>query len=142
MTAHYAKNGLSFYYPENWRLGEQDDEWPKEIVLESPGGAMWSLHVYCPPVDEAEIAAEALKAFRHEYPNLEVQQVQETIGDAQAVGHDLHFYYLDLLVVIQTRCFRLGDKTLLLMQQAEDRDFTSLKPVFDAMTTSLVHGDR
>jgi hypothetical protein len=119
-------------------LLEEAQEWPHEITLESPSGAFWALHVYFPPADPQELAGDVLRAMRMEYDNLEVDSVEEKIGPVMAVGFDMSFFYLDLLITCRARCFNFRDKTFVLITQAEDRDYAKLEPVFLAMTMSLL----
>ena len=140
MTAVYNNSGVHFQYPENWTILEESQEWPHEITLESPSGAFWALHVYFPPTDPSELASDALDAMRMEYENVEVEPVREMIGTVPTEGFDMSFFYLDLLINCRTRSFTLGDKTFLLITQAEDRDYDELEPVFRAITISLLRG--
>ena len=138
MTAVYDNSGVHFQYPENWTLLEEAQQWPHEITLESPSGAFWALHIYFPPADPLELAADALRAMRMEYDNVEVDPVQEKIGPVDTEGFDMSFFYLDLLITCRARCFNFRDKTFVLIMQGEDRDFATLEPVFLAITMSLL----
>jgi hypothetical protein len=138
MTAVYENHGVKFAYPENWKLFEESEHWPREVCVESPSGAQWALHLYEPPRDLKDLIQGALKAIEGEYDQVEAEYVQEPLGSAVAEGCNMTFFYLDLLVICQARCFTWGNKTLLLMAQAEDRDFQELDAVFRAMTFSLL----
>jgi hypothetical protein len=138
MSAVYQNHGIQFQYPENWQVIEEDKEWPREVYVESPCGGFWSLHVYSPPDDPHQLVGDVLEVMRAEYKSVEAESAHEKIGGSDANGYDLFFFYLDLVVRCRVRGFTLNDKTLVLLTQAEDRDFERLLPVFDAMTTSLV----
>jgi hypothetical protein len=138
MPAVYDNYGVKFAYPENWTLLEEGTDWPREICVESPGGAQWALHIYQPPGDPQKLVQGAVSALEGEYGEVEAEYLQESLGGAAAEGCDMTFFYLDLLVTCQARCFTWGDKTLLLLTQAEDREFQELEAVFRAMTVSLL----
>jgi hypothetical protein len=145
MTAVYQRDPLHFLYPENWSVVEESwDQWPREVSVQSPGGAFWSVHVY-PATDPRPLTQEVLNAMKQEYEQLESSVLAEDYGDRQVTGFEMHFYCLDFLVRARTLGIRRGDVTYLLVFQAEDRDFDQLEPVFRAMTLSLVQageGDR
>lgn len=138
MVAVYEKHGIQFMYPENWSLSEEDTSWPREVSVESPGGGFWALHLYSPPEDAQRLTDDVLDAMRAEYDPVESEEVEEQVAGVTAVGHDLTFFYLDLLITCRVRGFTLGDKTFVLITQAEDRDYQQLAPVFQAMTVNLV----
>lgn len=138
MPAVFENYGVRFIYPENWRLFEEGEDWPKEVCVESPSGAQWTLHVYAPAQDPKQLVEGTREAMEREYDEVEAEYVQEPIGSVVAEGYNLTFFYLDLLVICQARCFNSENRSLLLIAQAEDRDFQELDRVFQAMTISLL----
>ena len=138
MPAVFENYGVKFIYPENWKLFEEGEHWPKEVCVESPSGAQWTLHLYEPAKDPKQLVRGAREAIEGEYEQVEAEYLQEPIGSTVAEGCNLTFFYLDLLVICQARCFTSGSRTLLLIAQAEDRDFRELDRVFQAMTLSLL----
>jgi hypothetical protein len=139
MPATYQKYGVSFQYPENWKVVEEGARWPREVTVESPSGAIWALHIYFPPEKPARLLKDALAAMQREYNDVESTFVSETLHPSTvAEGYDLLFFYLDLIVECRLRSFTFHDKTFLLITQAEEREYQQLEPVFRAITTSLV----
>ena len=121
---------VEFAYPENWQItDEQASDWPRGVSLETPNGGFWWLQLH-PPTNPRDLAAEVLNTMRLEYAELEAEPVTELIGETEVVGFDMHFYCLDLLVTAQARSLQLGQVTLLILSQAEDREFERLEPVF------------
>ena len=52
MPHTFSKFGISFLYPDNWTLDEQDAEGEAEsATVYSPGGAFWSVSVHSPSSD-------------------------------------------------------------------------------------------
>jgi hypothetical protein len=139
MTARYEGLGISFLYPENWRIvDEQADEWPHGVSVESPDGGYWQIQLYPSRMDLARLSEQALEAMQGEYEGLEWQAVTEELFDVTASGYDLYFFCLDFLVTSRIRSLYMGDQTILLICQAESREFDRLRLVFDAITKSLL----
>ena len=47
MTQRYERTGISFLYPENWTISdEQFDSVPQSVTIQSTSSAFWSVHVY------------------------------------------------------------------------------------------------
>ena len=138
MPAVYDQHGVRFLYPENWRLQEELEQAARVITLETPGGGFWSVHVYPPDQPTDRLVEAALATMRQEYQELEAKSVEETIGGYPAAGYDLTFYCLDFVVVCRVRSCSTPRHSLLLLYQAEDREFDALEAVFSAITLSLL----
>jgi hypothetical protein len=139
MPAVFNKLGISFQYPENWVLDEEDAMAGRQsVTLYSPGGAFWSISIHPPSADAQALARAAVDAMKQEYGEVEAEVIEETIAGQQLVGFDLKFYYLDLISTATVRCVRTSRATYAIFSQAEDRDFDDLGIVFRAITTSLL----
>jgi hypothetical protein len=88
--------------------------------------------------ESKDLAEDLLQTLRSEYGEIEAEESQQTVLNVDLTGHDLHFFCLDMVVVARTRRFSLGKRCCLLLCQAEDREFSDLELVFDAITTSLI----
>lgn len=142
MPATYDRFGIRFLYPENWSVSEdQVDLRAPSVSLATPGGGFWSLHVHGATADPHELLAEVVRTMQQEYESLEAEEVAESIGGFDAVGRDMDFYCLDLIVSARARCFRAGQRMLLILYQAEQREFDDLEPVFRAITLSLAKAE-
>jgi len=139
MTARYENLGISFMYPENWRIvDEESDDWPRGVSVQSPEGGFWELKIYPSLMDCDELTDQVLAAMRQEYAELESDAVNEDIVGVLAVGYNLTFFCLDLLVISRVRSLHVDSMTYLLTCQAENNEFEREKPVFDAITSSLL----
>jgi hypothetical protein len=139
MTATYERQGVSFLYPENWNVAdESDDGWPRTVSVESPEGGYWALHIYPPPFRPDDLCEQALAAMQAEYEGLEFDEISEEIFEHHAVGFDLSFFCLDFLVTCRIRSFRAGGHAILLISQAESREFDRQQPVYAALTKSFL----
>lgn len=139
MPATYDRAGIRFLYPDNWKLTETDhDSQPETVSLQSPGGGFWSLMVYRGRLDALELTRKLVEAMSVEYEALESIACQEQLGSHEAEGFEMWFHCLDFLVAARTLAIRHGNNVLLLLWQAEDREFDTLLPVFKAITISLL----
>ena len=137
MSAVYDKQGLHFEYPENWTLDESAAT-DGEVTVNSPGGGFWSVVVCGSADDPRKYAESSLSAMREEYEQLDVEPVEETVAGHRLTGYDLNFFCMDLTNSARIRAVRTLDAVLLILCQAEDREFDHAAPVYAAMTTSLL----
>ena len=139
MVGTFEKQGVQFKYPDNWELTE-DTSTPESltVTLQSPGSAFWVLRIVALDTSPDRVVAEVLKSMQQEYDEVEAALVQERLHNVDAVGYDMQFYCLDLLVNSHVRSFIVDDRTYLLLFQAEDREFEEVQPIFMAMITSLL----
>jgi hypothetical protein len=141
MPAKYEKLGISFQYPENWTLDEEDAlAGRNSVTVYSPGGAFWSVAVHPLSADPKLLARAAVDAMTEEYKEVETEEAHETVADHELVGFDLNFYYLDLISTARVRGVRFHQATYVIFYQAEDREFDEIHRVFEAMTFSLLRG--
>jgi hypothetical protein len=142
MSATYSQHGVRFLYPENWELMESDPrDDPRTITVQSETGAFWSISIYPPELDPTSLAETALSALQEEYEELEVEPVSESLGGIPAAGYEVHFYVEQLVAAARIRIFQRANSLVLLLCQAEDREFDRLEPVFDAMVISLLQAE-
>lgn len=141
MPATFDNMGITFQYPDNWQLDEEELRGGQSAVtIYSPGGGFWSVAVHAASAAPARMAQAALDAMRKEYEDLEAEPVNETIAGHELVGFDLNFFYLDLTSTAGIRSLRAGGTTYTVFFQAEDREYSEIGRVFDAMTVSLLRG--
>lgn len=103
------------------------------IVLESPGGAFFSVHRYEGVVEPEALLARSLAAMREDYPELEESSWERPGG----AGRELDFYCLDLVITSRIWVIPSDDGCLLVQMQAESREFDRQEAVFEAMLHSL-----
>jgi len=140
VPAEFNKLDISFQYPDNWTLDENDAlAGRRAVTVYSPGGAFWSVSVHPRWADPHKLAKAAVDAMQDEYKELEVEPARETIAGCDMTGFDLSFYYLDLISTACVRCIRTDQATYTVFCQAEDREFLQIQNVFRAMTISLMN---
>jgi hypothetical protein len=140
MAARFENLGISFQYPENWQLDEEDIRAGQSAVtVYSPGGAFWSVALHtASTAGPAQMAQAALDAMRKEYDDLDAEPAGETVAGHELVGFDLNFFCLDLTNTACIRALRVNGTTYTIFFQAEDREYNEIKPVFTAMTLTLL----
>jgi len=138
MPATYENISVRFDYPDGWHIEEETLVDHHAVTVSSPGGGFWSVVVHPPTMDPGELVTAAMEMMRKEYDNLDAEVATETIASHALIGYDLNFYCLDLTNTTHIRSCRTDDATYLVFYQAEDREFETISPVFQAMVTSLL----
>jgi hypothetical protein len=143
MSAVYDKLGVRFEYPENWTIEEASNAHGHgSVTVVSPGGAFWSLSIHPLSTRISRLTRAVLNVLRHEYHDLDAEEVQETVCEQRLEGYDVNFFCLDLTSTALVRGFRTEHATHVLLCQAEDREFGQVQRVFQAMTASLLRDRR
>ena len=140
MAAIFDNLGISFQYPENWQLDEEEIRAGQSAVtVYSPGGAFWSVALLtASTTGPAQMAQAALDTMRKEYDELDAEPVRETIAGHDLVGFDLNFFCLDLTNTACIRTLHVDRTTYSIFFQGEDREYSEISPVFAAMTLTLL----
>jgi hypothetical protein len=137
MPQRFEEDGLSFVYPDGWRLEREDsgDGWT--VLLQSPGTAFVTVTADPSLPEPADMAVAALEALRSDYPDLEADVRHDTVAGQMAVGHDVRFFSLDLTNTCWTRAFSCAAGTVLVLCQASDLDLDDYEPALRAVCASL-----
>ncbi len=141
MPSTFDDFGIRFLYPDNWTLQSRDSDARSEgITLELPYGGFFSVTRYQTGVTVEQLFGDIIAAMRGEYPELEIERIAADDRSPHRMDEtlELHFYYLDLLVVARAVAIEDGDAGLVLVQiQAESRDFEKNELVYSAVIKSL-----
>jgi hypothetical protein len=137
MVKTFEENGISFQYPDNWRLEREEADGGWTVSVQSPGTAFLvvSFDEGMPPAED--VAETALEALRSEYPELEAEDQVESLAGQMAVGHDIRFFSFDLTNTCWTRSFLTDEGTVLVMCQTNDLELDTNGPVLKAICASL-----
>jgi len=137
MNQQYLADGVSFRYPDDWRLDREESEDGWTVLLQSPGTAFLTLTCDQSGASREEIAAAALEALREDYPALEANPQVDTLAGQMAVGHDIQFFSLDLTNTCWTRSIDSAAGVILVLCQTNDLELEQYEPVLRAMCASL-----
>ena len=137
MSREYRAEGISFRFPENWRMDREEGEDGWTLMLQSPGTAFLTLTCDNSGSTREEMAQAALDALRDEYPGLEAEPSVELIADQLGIGHDMQFFSLDLTNTCWTRSFYSESGAVLILCQVNDLELDEYGPVLRAICASL-----
>lgn len=137
MSRQFKEGGVSFTYPENWRLEREESETGWTVSLQSPQTAFVIVACDSNMPSAEDVAQTTLEALQSEYPGLEADAAVDTLAGQMAVGHDIHFFSFDLTNTCWTRSLYSDDGTLLVMCQANDLELEDYEPVMRAICSSL-----
>ena len=139
MPSEYKKNGVHFFYPDNWRLEEiPPEDGNFTVELNSPDGAFWMLTVS--ETDSPEkLATSAHEAMMTEYRDLESVPTTKMIAGRMLSGFDMDFMVFDLVNTAMVLTFAENNKTYAIFWQADDQLLSgTCEDVFNAITFSLI----
>lgn len=141
MSREFARAGIRLQYPENWTVETEDTEdgWSASII--SPATAFLMLSHYSDDHEPEELANMALDAMRESYPDLESEEVVETLAGVPVVGHDVDFFTLDLTNSCLIRALRVPQGCLLIMVQCTDLELATNGEVMHAILASMTLED-
>jgi hypothetical protein len=141
MAQRFEQSGITFSYPENWRLEREESDTGWTVLLQSPDTAFFLLSLDERGPDSEEMARTALEALQEDYPDLEADECVDSLAGQPAVGHDMRFISLDLTNTCWTRSFHCADGTVLVMCQLNDLELEQHEPVLRAICASLALED-
>jgi|SRR5579871_2809660 len=137
MPAQFSESGVSFQYPENWKLEREEIENGWLVTVQSPDTAFFMICRRTDNPTSKALAQEALDDLRESYPELEAEAASSKVAERSAGGFDVRFFYLDLTNSAWLRTFRAGGATLLVLWQTNDLEMDGNEPVLRAIGQSL-----
>ncbi len=137
MSKTFAADGLSFSYPDGWRIDREDADNGWTVTLQSPGAAFAMVQLDRDLPDPRQMVHEALQTLKGEYPSLEADSALETIAGEMAVGHDMEFFSLDMVNTCWTRSFYGVAGTVFLLCQTTGADEDDYEPALRAVAASM-----
>jgi hypothetical protein len=133
----FNEDGLSFSYPEDWKLDREDDADGWTLSLQSPGTAFAMIRLDQELPTTEEVATTALEALKDDYPALEAQSAIDMLAGEMAIGHDVDFFSLDMATTCWTRSFYGAAGTVLVMCQVSDIDQETYEPALRGICASM-----
>ena len=77
MPCQFSKFGISFLYPDNWTLDEEDAlAGKRSVTVISPGGAFWSVSIHPRSADPVRLAKAVVHTMQKEYEDLESEEAR------------------------------------------------------------------
>ena len=137
MPGEFNEDGVSFSYPDSWRLEREEDDEGWAVTLQSPGTAFALLRLDRSLPRTEDMVRTTLDALREDYKELEAEPAIDMLAGEMAVGHDINFFSFDLSNTCWTRSLYGGAGTLLVMCQFPDIEQAEYEPALRAICASL-----
>ena len=134
----FTRKGISFRYPENWKVEldeTEDGGWA--VMVSSPETAFALVSLRPDARDPADLADQTLEALQSDYKELDSENRVETIAGRMAIGHDIDFLTVDVPVVCRVRCIESPAGPVLVMTQVAEPDRQHNDPLLRAIVASL-----
>lgn len=143
MAVHiYDDHGIRFEYPVLWEVEETADGDRASVTAQATEGLAYVLITTdTSRPAPAEMVAEAMRAMREEYPDVEVTPEVEPIDGHRAEGFDLEFFNLDLLNGCMIRAYRSAKRTILVFSQWADLEGEDAVEMIRGVMQSLEETD-
>ena len=137
MREVYDRHGITFQYPADWEVSEQEQGDECLITVSGPGTSFWSVGLFRDRPSPDLVLETALAAFKDEYPDLDAYDVDDELLSQPTMGYDIEFFCLELVNTARIRSFLAQDFTVLVLCQADDTELESSDPLFEEMSRSL-----
>lgn len=137
MSQEFNRDGLSFTYPDDWRLELTPEANGWTATIQSPGTAFAVVQLDSSLPQPRDVVTQALEALREDYPTLEAEPTMATLAGELAIGHDIEFFSMDMLNTCWTRSFDGLAGTIFILCQASGVDQEDYLPLLHALLGSL-----
>ncbi|MCE9533128.1 MAG: hypothetical protein K8T89_18675 [Planctomycetes bacterium] len=141
MPQEFARSGIKVRFPDNWliEVDETEDGW--SATIQSPDTAFLMLNHYPDDYEPMELADMALEAMRESYPDLEAEEIVETLNEKPVIGYDVNFIALDLTNTCWIRSLIGLEGNLLFMSQCTDQELETYGSTLREIVESLTFED-
>ncbi len=137
MREVYDRHGITFQYPADWEVSEQEQGDECLITVSGPGTSFWSVGLFRDRPSPDLVLETALAAFKDEYPDLDAYDADDELLSQPTMGYDIEFFCLELVNTARIRSFLAQDFTVLVLCQADDTELETSDPLFEEMSRSL-----
>ncbi len=137
MPVLFRENGIRLLFPDDWQLTREESPTGWTLFLQSPETSFFLLTFDGDMPEVGLVATTALEALRVDYPELEAEEVVESLAGQPAQGHQIRFFSLDLTNSCATRCFYSDSGTIFVMWQANDLELETMEPILQAICASI-----
>ncbi len=141
MAREFARSGIRVRYPAKWTVADEETDEGWSVSFTSPDTAFLMLSHYPVTFAPAELTDMALSSMRETYPDLEMEEIIETLGGVPAVGYDVDFFMFDLVNTCWIRAVSAPEGSLLLMGQCTDSELEENGEAMRAIYQSLTFED-
>ena len=133
MPELFDQNGVQFYYPDNWTVSEEASQEATTITLETPKTGFMNFVVYDKYASPQQLIDNVLQSLEQEYENVEYEPNPEL----EEVAYEVFFYCMNMVVSAVVQAWREESRSIVVLYQAESREFDEMRSVFEAIVFSL-----
>jgi hypothetical protein len=134
----FSEDGLSLSYPDDWQIEREATAEGWTVTLQSPGTAFAVLRLERDlERTTEELVGGTLEALQEDYPSLEAESGMDMLAGELAIGHNIQFFSLDLVITCWTRSFYAAAGAVLVLCQVSDVDRETYEPALRAICASL-----
>jgi hypothetical protein len=137
MSSTYRTTGLSFSFPPEWQASEQREDDRLSVTVFGEGTAFCTVTMLYDRPEPRQVLDAAVRAFREEYPEIDVYSADGRVASRPALGCDIDFICLELCNTALLRAFRTGRFTVLVLFQSSDAELPDTRPIFDQLCDSM-----
>jgi len=137
MDKTYQSHGVSFRYPGEWELTEEQTDDQLSITVSSPLTAFWTLILFPDCPEPEDVVETTLDAFHEEYSEMDEYPSKARVGRRRTIGRDIDFVCLDVLNLARVRAFRAAPFTGMVLFQLTEAEEDEMGPILERITRSL-----
>jgi hypothetical protein len=130
-------SGVRFLYPDDWELTTDDQGPDVSFHLQTSGTGFWTMTLLASRPTAREAVDAVVAGFREAYRELDLYDSPDTGIDGPAAGCELDFVCVDLVSTAVVRAEATSAFTAVVLYQAEDREFETLRARFEQIAASL-----
>lgn len=142
--ARYSRDGISFAYPEDWEVSDEEHDGELAVHVQSDSTAFWSLMVTPGKNDPGPILEAAAAALESEYDEVDRGELdgRSRLAGRPAVGQTIEFVVHELPALAEARvCWVDAEtddaRTVFVLSQYADLESESVEMLLERMTDSL-----
>jgi hypothetical protein len=118
----FERDGISLRCPQGWTMSTETTRDGWTVTLQSDSTAFVLVTLLTRRTPPAHAAQTVLRALQADYRELESRPCTEIVADREAVGYEVDFFALDLLVRAKVLALACTAGTLCILQQLADSE--------------------
>ena len=137
----FQGHGIRFEFPDGWEIAEEQNEGRIALTGSSEDTAFWMVTLLADRPSADDIIQTALESFHEEYDNCDAFETDDSICMLPTVGLNLEFPCQAFMSHALLRSCETDAFSIFVLAQVADFDADELRPVLDAISSSLMWDD-
>lgn len=135
----FNEYGISFEYPNDWKLSKEVDETNGEIQISvsGEGSSFWLISIFLVDLPAEELLKRSLEVFQDEYDELDIYEVNDRLAGKDCLGCDVEFVCSELINSAYLRVFKTELFTAFILYQGTDQELETTLKDLEAISKSL-----